>query len=440
MLWLDDLDRFAESIDVDPILRFVQPPKVSLRRRLRRNDASPAPSVKVVATIREQALDKLLRGDGDDPGNPAVQRLMSGARGVFLPGQLSDDEIKRFEERFGRPPQGETVADAFASTWESGWLGRELASPDRATPWRRKQILVMPFLLGALVLVAVGWLCYKTVRDELTVPPPIDQQVTALIDEATCPVEVFPAKGEGLKDDDKMSNANILVAIEHGGQCGVSDQIRFYRQRDRRLRELATVAPHSPTSLQRFECRGPTGKDQNACHVIVRGKEQFIIGAFRDARTNLEVPVAVSFERHGLSVAPLSLPKTRLPGVPPSIRKEVGRPVDLRFGVADQEVDASACKPGAGCSPTRSAQSTAVVPPEGDRPALLLAGYTTEGTTDSPDKILVRIWKLGVDTGRPTVKRDCVVLSDGRVKRVEVPYTPDALYSAWRARGSQVMC
>jgi hypothetical protein len=172
--------------------------------------------------------------------------------------------------------------------------------------------------------------------------------------------------------------------------------------------------------------------------VIVQGKHQFIIGAFRDARTNLEVPVAVSFEPHGLSVAPLALPKTKLPGVPPSIRTDVRRPVDLRFGAADQPLDGKACKPRP-CGPT-PAQLTAVVPPEGDRPALVLAGYTTKGTADSPDRILVRIWKLGLDGGRPKVKHNCVVLRDGRIKPVEIPYKTDALYSAWQARDSQVMC
>lgn len=441
VLWLDGFERYAAGVDVDPIMAFLRRPPAAgrlrrMRRQLGRGGEERAASTKLVATIRDDALERLL--GGDEPEGYPVRRLMAGAHGVFLAGELSDAEKATFAGQFKSPPASDSVPEAFSSVWRSGWRSAATFSSD-GTPWARKQWDMSLTVLGVALAVAVIWLL--TQWNELTVPPPIDQQVAKLVDEANCPVDAFPSKGDGIKDDG-TTNADVLVAIEHGGDCGASDEVRFYRRRGGKLRDLAALAPDPSMTRQTFACLGPVAKGTSPCHVTVRGNKRLIVGAFEDAQTHQELPVAISFEEGGLRVWPLTLPKSPLPGVPPSIRKLDRRLVELRLrvGTSDSGTDDGPCGESPSCSRGLPAQATAVLPPEGRRPALLIAGYTTRGTTDSPDTILVRMWNLTLENGQPTADRDCIVLRDGRVENVEIEHSDGALLKGWLPKGSQVMC
>src|SRR5689334_1422366 len=118
VVWLDDFERYAAKLDTDPVLAL-------LRGR-----------VKIVATTREDVLTRLL--DGDEAEGHRVRRLMAHAEGVRLGDELSAAERERFAGAYGKPPEGRTVAEAFASLWRSGWSvsGRKSdAAPAWSTTW-----------------------------------------------------------------------------------------------------------------------------------------------------------------------------------------------------------------------------------------------------------------------------------------------------------------
>ena len=103
------------------------------------------------------------------------------------------------------------------------------------------------------------------------------------------------------------------------------------------------------------------------------------------------------------------------------------------------------CQRRPGCVRGRRAQATAVVPRGAKNPALLLAGYVSRGTTDAPKELIVRLWHLTLDNGRPRADRDCLVFRDGH--RFEVRVTPEqmergarALLDRWRKTRAEVMC
>lgn len=414
VLWLDGLERYAPGLDVDPIIAFLEREPTagwSRRLRFRRASSRTAPaSVKLVATIREEKLQELLEGDMADAHS--ARRLCSAAEGVFVSGELTDAEQEAFVERYGFPPEGRTAREAFGSTWRSGWR-----SPP--TPGRRESPSGPRLLSGALagltILIVVAFVSLGFQWGELTVAPPIKEQVADLVDEAKCPVDTFPADAEGLGEN-STSNRDVLIAIEHGGDCGASDTVRFYRNRNGRLREASTLAPAASMGRQEFSC---VGVGPNPCHVDVAGKEQFILGQFKDARTHQELPVAVSFEEGGLRVWPLTLPGPKaLPGVPESIEQLGQRLQTIRLQVGGTEADSQEqCRESFNCSRGRTAQATAVMPAANGRPAVLLAGYTNKGTIDSPENVLVRMWNIALRRGVPRVERDCVVLHDGLVKK-----------------------
>lgn len=436
VLWLDGFERYAEGLDVDPIVAFLQPAPVR-RRRWPWQKERRAASAKVVATIRDDALERLL--GGEDPGSYPARRLMSAAQGVFVPGELNGTEQSAFTAQFGAPPAADSVPEAFGSAWRAGWRSgdRPSARPASSTPWKRRRVdmwlIVFPVALG----LAGGWLFAN--RHELKVPLPIEQQVANLVDAAQCPLETFPARGEGIKDD-VTTNAGVLVAIEHGGQCGVSDELRFYRRRDGRLREVASLAPDPAMTRQTFACRGPGA---NPCHVTLLGNQRYIVGAYEDAKTHQELPVVISFEGSGLEVWPLVIPKVQLDDVPKSIRASDSRPdeLQLRVGAAADQVAAESCEATPYCSRGRRAQATAILPPTEDgQPPLLVTGYTTEGSPDSPDRLMVRVWSLKIEGGRPVVDRRCVVLRRGRAQPVEIKHTDGVLQADWKPDGAEVMC
>ena len=438
VLWLDTLERYAPGLDVDPLIAFLRrsaPAGWSRRLRLRRRRegmAAPAP-VKLVATIREEGLQELL--DGDAAESYPVRRLCSCGEGVFLSAELSDVEREAFAEQYGFPSEGATVRQAFGSAWQSGW--RSLPSPDPVatpggSPWLSGTLVVlMGLIVGCIVWLGFNW-------GELTVPPPIKDQVAEIVDEADCPVEAFPADGKDL-DEDSTRNADVLVAIEHGGDCGVSDTVRFYRNRNGRLREVSTLAAAESMARQTFSCLGPRA---SPCHVRLSGNEHLIVGAFEDAQTHQDFPVAVSFEDGGLRVWPLTPPRRqRLRGVPSSIQRLNQRLKTVRLRVGGSEPGAEVeCRESFNCSRGRTAQDTAVLPANDGRPALLLAGYTSVGTVDAPEEVLVRIWNVALQRGAPQLDRDCVVLRNGLAQRIVNESDEGGLHKDRELRNGEVMC
>jgi hypothetical protein len=427
VLWLDGLERFSETLDTDRIEALVHPrPHRGWMRRIRRTPVEPH-RMTVVATLRSDDLDRLL-GDGADASHE-TRRFLAHARGIRLDDRLSDDERSRFEETHGRQPAGPTVAEAFPRRWSEGWEKATSHEPAREEGGYR--LPVWPVVLGG-ALAVLGVLLVRQVDDGgWTDPPPLKTQVRELADSVrSCQrLDAYPKDGRGLGERD------VLVAIVHGAGCNMSDEVRFYRQKSKRLKQISALAPADPAQVQSFSCIGESKEDP--CHVLLAGRSSVIVGAFMDENTRKELPLVVSFggdEELGLSA--LS---------PPGNRQQV----TVRLRVGTSAPGGAGCEQSQGCLRGRPAATTGILAAAADRPPILLAGYASGGiAAEVPKALKVRAWRLKVPPeGAPEAQRsrDCLVLIDGtpaalrrRVGPGEDPRS--VLFASATPKGSQIMC
>jgi hypothetical protein len=394
----------------------------------------------VVATIRSAELERLLGDDAD--ASQETRRLLAHGRGIPLADTLSGNERRRFEEKYAREPAGHTVAEAFPRKWSDGWQ-----KPAPREPLRRKTgvgIPAWPLVLAAVCLVLAVFLIREVHDGGWTEPPPLKTQLSQLADKVRpCQrLEAFPPDAAGLAGND------VLVAIVHGGDCPVSDEVRFYRQRSKRLKQISSLVPTGPGPRQTFSCIGEGRTDP--CHVRLAGRTNAIVGAFTNTDTSQEVPLIVSFDaEEGLQLAALAPPAPPPQrGIPRAVQAVDDRVVTLRLRVGGAEPAAQGCEPSHGCLRSRPAASTGVLATTKSHPGILLAGYVAAGTTEAPQVLKVRAWRIAVPDVGPAVpqrRRDCLVLTDGvpsslepRLNRVADPR--GALFTSARPKGSQLMC
>jgi hypothetical protein len=441
VLWLDGLERFAELLDVDPIDALVHP---APRKRWLWLRPPPPRMLLVVATVRDDALEKLL-GDGDD-ASPAVRRLLSHARGVRLDERLSGNERKRFEDRYMRAPVGHSVGDAFPRRWSEGWerpVPRAVGPDEGGSGLPVWPGLLTIALAGLLIALAVavhelGW----------TEPPDLKTQVNRLSDglSACQRLEAFPKHGKGLESHKQDVNGSVLAAIVRGGDCPASDEVRFYRAKNDRLKKISLLAYSGKGARQTFSCIGEGVTDP--CHARLAGSSSVIVGAFRDTETSQELPVAVSFAGEGLELSSLSPPTGPPRGIEKGIRSLNARQVTLPLRVGAAVPGSEECEPGRGCLKGRVAAATGVLGATGEHPAVLLAAYVDAGTTEAPEALKVRAWRINVPTGgAPKVQRerDCLVLVDGAPITLEPKMKPTSdprqvMFASVRPKGAQLMC
>jgi hypothetical protein len=422
VLWLDGLERFAEKLDVDPIDALVHREP---RPRWMRPAAEPE-RVIVVATIRSDELERLL-GDTADASHE-LRRFLAHARGIALTGKLSGNERRRFVEKYGDEPQGHSVAEAFPRRWREGW---EKAAPRE--PLREPRGFTVP-AWPAVLAVTFGVLVGLLVRDVnaggWTEPPDLKTQVHQLADKVRpCQrLEAYPKDVNGLGD-------GVLVAVVHGGDCPMSDEVRLYRQKSKRLKQISALVPADASPRQTFSCIGQGKADP--CHVRLVGRSSVIAGAFMNPDTAEEVPFVVSFAGdEGLRLSPLS----------PPIGRAVAR---LRLRVGNVAPPAQRCQASNGCLRAHPATATALLAPGGSHPAALLAGYVAGGPREAPTLLNVRAWRINVPAdGVPKVqrRRDCLVITGGTFPSPLVVRTKPSvglrttLFAAVTPKGSQLMC
>jgi len=366
---------------------------------------------------------------------------------VFVSGEFSDAELADYERRHGRRPEGRGVAAAFPQNWRAGWL-RCSTAPSPSTDGRRLRVdaptavLVPLFLILAVALVAVGG------KYGWTVAPPIEEQVRVLADDIRpCQrVQAYPKAGAGIEKATEPT-AQVLVAIVSGADCLESDEVRFYRRgSDDRLSRIGSLLPTGGASRLSFACIGVApaadeGAHAGPCHVTLRGRSTSIVGAFRDADSQQELPVVISFGPSGLRLRTLSLPARN---VPPFNREQMT--VRLRSGSASSATDAGGqCRENRGCLTGRTAAAVAVVPHSEGTPNVLLTAYNVGGVPQAPEAVRVRVWKIEFADDELERGRDCLVLVQGQPRRLLIPNPSisdmrDAMIGRWRPRRSDVMC
>jgi hypothetical protein len=452
VLWLDDLDRYAKGIDVDPLLELVVPFPDSgwyeaVRTRLPRwlgGRPARAP-MQIVATVNDDKLRAVFKDTGDEAHT--IQRLLAHSRGIGLDGSLSPTEQSAFASVFGQAPSSIVVNEVFPGTWERDWRPRVPTPPGRGRlgreidMWVAILVSLLGAACGALLIVGhvYGW----------QQAPSLEAQVRALA-EGIRPCEAisaYPPRGKDLPSRSEDENGSVLVAIIRRGDCPASDAVRFYQMRHSRLRELSAMVPGPSEPRQIFSC---IGRGTDPCHVKIAGHTSFIAGAFTNADTNQALPVVISFGRGGLSLRPLSPPDRPPRDLSAALRQVDARAIRLRLVVgaraAHRGHGGPRCQPAEGCLRGRPAQRFFLLGKLEDRhPAALLAGYAAKGPVDAPDTLRVKAWRVTVDrVGLPVVerRRDCLVFRGGRVRKYEpnAHLNPIKFVKAWLPQHAQMVC
>src|SRR3954451_19044053 len=472
VLWLDGLDRLLPGLDLDPVDARVHPRPASskwLRRALRKCAGAirtwferllasargkdytpqPPPALKVVATIREGELRRILSEHSDD--SHRLRRLLAHSQGIRLDPDLSDTEL----ERFGLPkPSGGkkvTLSQAVQSAWTKGW--KPAAAHPEAKTSRERFPKPVALLAGGAALAALlaALVVLGFWGGGLIQPPPVDVQVHRLAERLPpCQtLDEFPKKGKAIKDESDPTG-KVLVAVARGADCPATDEVRFYRLEHERLTEIASVRPPERPRYA-FSCIGANAKDP--CHLTLSGRKQLILGAFSDTRSEQEFPFAVSFANDRMSIAPLGPPTGPAHSLRPEIRRLDAKAVTLRLRVVGKVDRAVTPVPGTACGPSECrlkshvAQALAVlrsVPRS--HPPVLAAGYVATGATDAPTHLIVRAWLIDTPKELPRAhrRRDCIILRGGRPlarpAKVRASDSRETVVDALVSHGAKLLC
>ncbi len=422
VVWLDGLERFLPSVDVDCLVKLTEP-------------EAGAPPVVVIATMDAAAFEQTLGGAGEE--SLALRRFAAAGHGVILAGELTDAERERFAELLGR--SGDTVAELFAADWSGGWPRRPAR---RGTPPVPRRPIDRPLaalsLLAALVAIAGA---VSMIRSGVTAPPPLGTQLDDIARSAR-PCErltAFPERGEGLQEG-LDPTARTLVAAVSRIDCGESDELRFYRVRDGRLRRVAGFSPEASGSPQSFACIGAL---QDPCHVPLQGRSSVVAGAFVDAGSHQELPFLAAITPKGRVLL-----QALTPGTAGSRADDGPPPMVLRFAASGagrpSRASPAACAQGVGCLQAPATLTSAVVPANRSHPPLLLLGTRAAGLVEAPTAIRVRAYTLVFDGRRLELGERCDILVAGRRReRIAIASAEaarGALLAGWSPAGAEVLC
>jgi hypothetical protein len=482
VLWLDNLERFIDGLDLDALDQFQRPGLLAraprrrpawTRRRpgwMRRppgwtrrrqppeaagtREAAAArgaagtpegagteaadlarPKVRLLATIRQDQLELLL--DGGDERSRTGRRLLARLQGIALSDTWSVTERARFRAAHAgghpAPTISATFPDRAAPGWAPGvaWTHKE--------PERRR--FTAHIVTGVLVLTTIG-LALATVivghRQGWTIPPPIPAQI-ASIEAGLEPCQHAvraPSKGLGPN--------RSLVLIVHSAACPGPDQLRFYADIDGRLSRRFVETPSNQTEAWRMFCVG-AGRD--ACHVPVG--YGVLVPVVVEAPTDSQLLPLVIYTKTGdTRTRALFLPRPpRLPDPDAGVERRLlavplapGAPAD-----ADSVAPLRCRLPGTLCG--YPAEAVIVAPPaSGRHPALLVAGYLSAGSATAPQELIVRAWEITVPEPGDVVvgRRPCLVFEYALI-RAKVPIVsgelPGVALRQWLARSSTtVVC
>jgi hypothetical protein len=428
VLWLDSLERFFAGLDIDsldrlttwsarpgPLRRALDVARTRLTRRRARAEEVPQSEtrVKVLATIREETLESALHGDGERAyvarrllarmtivniaARPAPAPVPANATGAAGPGAapLAD-----------RARGGERLARLGADYWDARLRPHASCVHPRPRVGRVSMIVLIGLFVVSCGLLALvvhsqgGWL----------EPPSLPSQAKAI--ESTlreCQTATGEPSVSGLSEGETWT----LMVLSSG--CPAPDSIRYYRIEHGLLKEQFTESPDSLASW-RLLCLGAGG---SPCRVpLSSGNAPALLGAFESSVTGEVLPLALYRSSDGrVHVYSPFLPR------PPSGTLDASQPngdeplmLPLHPGAVasvDPRAPKSCARVAMLCS--YPADFLAAEPAEGDRGALLLAGYVRSGSIYKPSEIDVRVYDLGYDRAHRLVlgPRRCLFFSHG---------------------------
>jgi hypothetical protein len=454
VLWLDDLERFLDGLDLDALDAFQRPEliarepgraarvlgRLSSRRRDERERAEtpPTPAVQLLATLRDDALAAL--SSGTDEASRTGRRLLGRLQGIYLDDTLSPAEQTRFGREYAHaPPAATTVSALFGSgpvdDWAPNmtWTVKPLGRPH----WRANVVTITCFVL---TLGCAGLALAAAHRDGWTKAPPAKDQIRAV-------ERSLKACQTGKPSTLHPTNGRHLVLLVDSSACPGPDELRYYRFSRDRLTELFRETPRDGGDAWSVSCIGP----RDRCSLPF-GDESLVAAAFHDPSHDQLLPFLVYPSASGDTaprLQPLVLPAPPKTGDPDARIEQRTMALALRAGAP---ADASPAgrhpcdEPGTLCGhPAESVLALGAA--KQHRPPLVAAAYLQDGTLAAPRRVRVLAWKLEAAAHGSThlaTRERCLIFVDG-VLTSSVPVSPAgtahaALAKAIAARATRVVC
>ena len=234
VLWLDGLQRFIPTINVNELIRFLGAPPTE------------SPKARLVATIREEDLAVLVGAANDE--SHRARDLLSRAEQVAYEGSDAASP---------------TVAGAGPPDSEPN----EGLDEIRTLPTRTGRLgLFFPWLAP---IVAASWIAALWVTNHgLTVPPALAAQERAVA-ASLQPCDVAaPAPAD---------DAHYWILPVEAGSCPGSDYVRIYAIDHGHLELSTTATPRDPSRIWWFRCADPS-----RCAFPAGGSRRIVVGEFVD--------------------------------------------------------------------------------------------------------------------------------------------------------------
>ena len=372
VLWLDDFERFADTINVDLLSRLVA---ATQPRYASPSDPAPASvMVRLIATLRTEEYERIV--DGSDDAAHHGRRVLARAITITLQPDPAQDRQSAVPERavIGASAEGETLAPPPVADLR----------PVRPAVG---SLVLLGSALGALVgLFVLFWLQHG----DLQVPPSLTSQAAAI--EAAlpaCDTTAQPA-ADVLKDD------SVWVLHVTGGSCPASDYVSAYTVHSGVIHWAFAEKPSSPKTWW-FRCIGPAST-VNSCSIPAGGNSQtIIVGGFTHTHGTTAETVPLVLYRYDYSSGQADAIRLLAPDLPaPSGHPGRADVLPLLPGAPSRGFPARTCPhPAELCG--HGATYIAAAPMGNTTSAaakiLLIAGYAT-GPWYSPTRVTTEAFAL----------------------------------------------
>ncbi len=383
VLLLDGCERFLPALRLGPL------------------DDLRARGLSVVATVREDELNKLLRLESET--GYVARRLVARARTVHLAPAKPNGARSSLEKhpagdlvtaqlrRRGTPLIAAPVSSDVGSAEEAPFL--PAAPPPVGRDWG-----VRVLAAGALALAggfAAVWLGVG-----LTQPPPIAAQLAALTNAADrCGSRFVHAP---VSADAISSDRPVVVVTRDAGRCHAhreSDELSVFVPSAGRLTQVYAFQPADGVGGEyEFRCSGTMTGD--ACLTNIVGTSTYAItGAFTNTNTLVSYPIEIVRTGDRFSAAPLQQP-------PPPRHHQSAAATTLTDGSTSVAV-----------MPTTA---YSVVQPLAGQPPVYVVGRISSGSFDSPRALRLSAWSPTVGGAQPSFDHECRPLASS--KTVEISF------------------
>jgi hypothetical protein len=412
VLWLDDLERFLDGLDIDGLTRFLG------KTAGDEADEDQHPSaLRLVATMRDKTHERIVGGD-DDVAHRA-RRLLALGRVVPISALPEGEVALSATSRSPQPlPEAPRVGHLRPTVTLNGTL----------------------VVLLAIILVLVLWLVQSWAHHHgWTVPPSLADQEQAI--EAALPACDSPAPPQAAAG---VPNGGDWILPVRSGSCPASDSVSVFTVDDGRLNKVLTEAPKADQGIWWFRCA-----DTSRCALPAGGRRTIIVGAFANPHSKM-LPLVLYRDQHSDDVRLLA---PALPPITAGVAKQRQLVLDLSPG-AVASLSKSACvHPAQLCGYPADYLTAITLTGAEDSPdrVLLIAGYAV-GPWYEPREVQTRAFSLEYQPSSGQVAfdlHDCRLTDNGRSAPTTVPHSPVASIPAqmraeWEpspsGEGKQVTC